>query len=89
MVIHYEEALYQVYAPLPLCNLVRSDAKTFNYSKRLRWLLFLRSFIHRLIYNVCLKCLPSTHMHVLSLARRWSMDQINTHETDAASHEAC
>jgi len=40
-----------------------------------QWMLFLCFCLHRLIYHMCLKCLSSAHMHVLSCARHWSMDQ--------------
>ena len=36
-------------------------------------------FDHSLIYHMCLKCLPLSHMHVLSDAYHWSMDATIVH----------
>jgi len=65
------------YAAFQNSNSVQNDAKTFNYSKCSRGVLFL--CLCRLIYHMCLKYLPSAHMHVLSRACRWSMDALVVH----------
>ena len=36
-------------------------------------------FLHRLIFVICLKCLPSAHMRVLSRECHWSMDASVVH----------
>jgi len=48
----------------------------FNYGKCSQRMPFLRFFLHRLLYVMCLKCSLSAQMRVLSHEYHWSMDAL-------------
>ena len=50
-------------------NSVKSDAKTFNYSKYSR-----ECYFSVRLYHMCLKCLHSSRIRAWSRASHWSMD---------------
>ena len=61
----------QLKSPPPLKSAVALPGEMFLQFKCSRGMLFL-VYLHRLMYDMCLKCSPLAHMHVFSREQHWS-----------------